>query len=101
MRKPKKIRIGGVDFRIKYYRKMPPSIKRDLGDGCAGYCDSLNKELGLLTKYAQKDPSLLFHEIVHACADMVRANNPLGNESFARPFVQILYGALKEAGYIK
>jgi hypothetical protein len=96
--RPKSIKIGGVQFTVKYYKHVPRDIKKELGE-VAGWCDSANKTLGIVTKYS--DPLTLFHEIGHAAADVVRATNALSNENFARPFFAIFFAALQDSGFIK
>ncbi len=101
MRKiPKVIEVGGKTFKIKVYKKMPKDVLEELGE-CAGWCDWENGILGLIEKHCENDDLTLFHEIGHAAADAVKAHNPLLNESFARPFFAVFYGALKQVGLIK
>jgi hypothetical protein len=97
---PKTLEIGGKTFKIKMYKKMPKDVHKELGD-CAGWCDWEEGVLGLIEKYCDKDNLTFFHEIGHAAADVVKSNNALLNEAFARPFFAIFYAALRSAGLIK
>lgn len=100
--KIRKLNIGGVPFKIKYYEELPKSIRTELGENVAGYCDWYHREIGLVTHGKDKlmDKMVLFHEIGHAVADSIKANNGLANENFAKPFFQFFFGALIEAGII-
>lgn len=101
MRKYKKtVEVGGRIFNIRMYKKMPKDTFEELGN-CGGWCDWENSELGLIEDQCKKDDLVLFHEIGHAAADATRANNPLLNETFARPFFAIFYAALRNVGLIK
>lgn len=96
---PKTIEVGGKTFKIKVYKdSAPKDLIEELGI-VSGWCDSANGILGIVTKYA--DDITLFHEIGHAAADVVKANNALENETFARPFFAIFFAALKNAGLIR
>jgi hypothetical protein len=95
---PKTIEIGGVTFKIKVYKRCPKDVRDELGE-VSGWCDSANKEIGIILKYA--DDLTLFHEIGHAAASIVRTNSPLDNETFARPFFAIFFGALKSSGLVR
>ncbi len=97
--KKKTIEVGGRTFKIKRYKVVPKNVFKELGH-CAGWEDWNGREIGLVEKYAA-DGLTLFHEIGHAAADSVKANNSMQNENFARPFFAIFYGALKDAGLIK
>ena len=97
---PKVVDIGGQPFSIKIYKKVPKDIQEELG-AVAGWCDWDNKILGLKQCHADRDYLTLFHEIGHAAADATKADNPIGNETFARPFFAIFFAALKSAGLIK
>jgi len=92
------IEIGGQLYKVKHYKRVPKVILKELGS-VSGWCDSAKKILGIVEEYA--DPLTLFHEIGHACADTVRANNALNNEAFARPFFAIFYAALKNAKLLR
>lgn len=96
----KTLEVGGKTFKIKVYKKMPKDVLEELGE-CAGWCDWEKGVLGLIEGHCNQDNLTLFHEIGHAAADSVRANNPLLNETFARPFFAIFYAALRNVGLIK
>jgi hypothetical protein len=99
MKKLRKIDIGGRNFKVKVYKKQPKDIIEELGE-CAGWCDWVVGIIGIVDRSGENTLTL-FHEIGHAAADSVKANNPLSNETFARPFFAVFYAALKEAGMIK
>ncbi len=108
MKKSKKVRvdkisIGGMPFKVKYFKEFPKALIAELGEGLAGYCDWPNQEIGVLLhgKNATLDKLTLFHEIGHAVADSIKVNNGLANETFAKPFFQFFFGALIDAGLIR
>ncbi len=96
-----KINIGGLPFKIRYFKVLPKKLKDELGKDTMGYCDWGNKEIGIvLNKRGSLNKLTLFHEIGHAVADSIKVNNALANEIFARPFFQFFFGALIDAGLI-
>ena len=96
-----KINIGGLPFRIRYFKVLPRKLKDELGENTMGYCDWSNQEIGVvLNKKSSINQLTLFHEIGHAVADSIKVHNALANETFARPFFQFFFGALIDAGLI-
>ncbi len=100
--KNQQVSIAGMPFKIKYFKKLPFRLKEELGEDTIGYCDWGNQEIGIVIHKSKFMNELsLFHEIGHAVADSIKGNNGLANESFAKPFFQLFFGALVDAGFIQ
>ncbi len=98
---PKTVNIGGLEFKIRYPVIMPKDAIGEMGNDVVGFCDSSNREIAVLQKWALKDDTVIVHEIVHAIINYMGLKGSIQKELPVRVFSQMLYGALKSIKMIK
>jgi hypothetical protein len=103
----KKIEIGGLDYKFKYYSKAkkseghPDDPDYDPNGVCAGFADLSEREIAIYTELGRDEEGFtILHELLHASLDACRMGEKTHEEALLRPLSRILWGAVKAAGLV-
>ena len=102
-----KIRIAGLDYRIKYFRRIIPVEVDEDGNYCkdtytAGYSDLCDRIIGIFAYLPKQEHDFtVLHELLHCVMEAIKTEEAFQEEDFIKPASRILYDALMSVGMIK
>lgn len=101
-----KIRLAGLDYKIKYFRKIIPVDPSDgeYSKDCytAGYSDLCDRIIGIFAYLSKQEHDFtLLHEILHCVMEACKTEEVFQEEDFIKPTSRILFDALLSVGMLR
>jgi hypothetical protein len=104
--KGKSIYIGGVSYKVKYFKTIegldPDDEEYDPEAWTAGYSDLSSREVGIFAYLTREEHAfVLLHELIHCTMECVKTDQIFQKEDFIKPLSRFLFDAMRQCDIIK